>query len=211
MNKYSDFRAMKETGANTQVINHINNLSADQAIKQCLPYILRIIRHLESKFECKAGDLLNDFVQEGYLATLDALGKFKPSYGVQFTSYAYYFIHGKIYKAFTAELHHGQSQVPIDIYDPDSEDFVGNIFDNTPADDTFNADYGFTSKAEREDCEQLLKRINNERDREIVRLRFGLTDGFEHSFESIGFTFCISPERARQCYNRAMDHLRPVA
>ena len=211
MKNFFHFSAVKEKGSNTQVINHTNSISADQTIEQCLPFIFRVIRHLEGKFECHAGDLLYDFVQEGYLAVLDALGKFKPSRGVEFTTYAYYFIHGKIYKAFMAELHHGQSHVPIDIYDPEGEDCVGNIFDNTPADDVYNADYGFTSKAEREDCEQLLKRIKNERDREIVRLRFGLTDGFEHSFESIGFTFGISSERANQCYKRGLAQLQTAA
>ena len=203
--------SLQSTGANTQVINLLNSLSADQAIEQCLPFIFRVIRHLEGKFECHAGDLLNDFVQEGYLAVLKALGKFKPSRGVEFTTYAYYFIYGAIYKAFTEELSHGQNRMSIDIYDPDSEEYIGNFLENVPADSVYDADYGFTSKAQREDCEWLLKRIKDERDREIVRLRHGLVDGCEHSLKAIAFGLGISPERARQLYDRAFKQLQAAA
>ncbi len=197
---------VKETGCNTQVINH-NSLSADQAIEQCLPIILKVIRYMESKYDCKAGDLFQDFVQEGYLGVLDALDRFDSSCGTRFTTYAFPFILGNIYEAFTDELHHGRTHLSTDCYDPETEEYCGNIFDNTPADPIYNADYGFASKEQREECEWRLSRVPNARDREIVRLHYGLADGFEHSFEAIGLIFSISPERVRQCHDRAMNQL----
>ena len=192
------------------LVNH-NSLSADHAIELCRPLILMVIRHLERKFDCIAGDLVKDFMQEGYITVLNALKQFDSSHGTQFTTYAFQDIHGAVYKAFIDELHHGRTHLSTDLYDPESEEYSGNIFDNTPADPIYNADYTFASREQREDCEWLLSHVRDERDREIVRQRYGLADGFEHSFEAIGFTFGTSAERVRQRHDRALKQLQKAA
>ena len=46
------------------------------------------------------------------------------------------------------------------------------------------------------------------REREIIRMRFGLTDGSEHSLKSVGETFRVTRERARQIEANAMRKLQ---
>lgn len=55
--------------------------------------------------------------------------------------------------------------------------------------------------------EQLLGRLDP-RQRQILRLHFGMEDGVCHSLEEIGAVLGISKERARQVEKQAMDKLR---
>ena len=57
--------------------------------------------------------------------------------------------------------------------------------------------------------EGLLAQLN-ERQQQILRLRFGMDDGVCRSFEEIGNTLDISKERARQVARQAMDKLQKL-
>lgn len=50
----------------------------------------------------------------------------------------------------------------------------------------------------------------NERQQQLLRLRFGMADGTCHSLEAIGKHLGISKERARQIEHQAMDKLRSL-
>lgn len=50
----------------------------------------------------------------------------------------------------------------------------------------------------------------NARQRETLRLRFGMTDGECHSLEDVGLILGISKERARQIEKQAMDKLQQL-
>ena len=54
--------------------------------------------------------------------------------------------------------------------------------------------------------EELLGMLT-ERQRQVLRLRFGMEDGICHSLEDIGETLGVSKERARQIERQAMDKL----
>ncbi|MBV9342086.1 MAG: sigma-70 family RNA polymerase sigma factor [Acidobacteria bacterium] len=55
--------------------------------------------------------------------------------------------------------------------------------------------------------QELLKKLN-ERERTIVKLRFGLVDGQEHSLEEVGALYSVSREQARQWEAEALRKLR---
>jgi RNA polymerase primary sigma factor len=55
--------------------------------------------------------------------------------------------------------------------------------------------------------DQLLKKLN-QRDRTILKLRFGLLDGQEHSLEEIGALYSVSREQIRQWESEALRKLR---
>ena len=55
--------------------------------------------------------------------------------------------------------------------------------------------------------ERLLERLT-ERQRQILRLRFGIEDGVSHTREEIGQLLGISKERVRQIENQAMEKLQ---
>ena len=54
--------------------------------------------------------------------------------------------------------------------------------------------------------EELLGMLN-ERQQQVLRLRFGMEDGIYHSLEDIGAALGVSKERARQIERQAMDKL----
>lgn len=63
----------------------------------------------------------------------------------------------------------------------------------------------------REELSQTMERLLSmlsERQQQVVRLRFGMTDGVCHSLDEIGKILGISKERARQVEHQAMDNLK---
>ena len=61
---------------------------------------------------------------------------------------------------------------------------------------------------------ELLERIDavlsglSEREAQVIRLRFGIDDGYAHTLDQIGRTFGVSRERIRQIEERALNKLR---
>jgi RNA polymerase primary sigma factor len=48
----------------------------------------------------------------------------------------------------------------------------------------------------------------NYREREILRLRFGLADGYSYTLEEVGSIFSVTRERVRQIEAKAVEKLR---
>ena len=49
------------------------------------------------------------------------------------------------------------------------------------------------------------------REQEVLKLRYGLGDGFTYTYEEIGRIFCISRGRAQQIWQRALEKVRAAA
>jgi RNA polymerase sigma factor (sigma-70 family) len=58
----------------------------------------------------------------------------------------------------------------------------------------------------REIFEAALKRLTY-REREILKLRFGLGDGYTYTLEEVGHIFRVTRERIRGVQNKALDKL----
>ncbi len=59
----------------------------------------------------------------------------------------------------------------------------------------------------REQTRQILKTITP-REEQILRMRFGLDDGTEHTLEEVGRSFNVTRERIRQIESKALRRLR---
>jgi RNA polymerase primary sigma factor len=51
-------------------------------------------------------------------------------------------------------------------------------------------------------------RVLNHREREILRLRYGLTDGYSYTLEEVGQIFSVTRERVRQIESKAVRKLQ---
>ncbi|MYV98683.1 RNA polymerase sigma factor [Streptomyces sp. SID3343] len=98
------------------------------------------------------------------------------------------------------------AQEPVSLHTPVGEDDIalGDIVEDTHA----------TSPAEaaaylmlREHLEALLSTLGD-RERRVVQLRYGLTDGEPHTLEEIGRVFGVTRERIRQIESRTLSRLR---
>lgn len=69
-------------------------------------------------------------------------------------------------------------------------------------------EYGSTDQREQA---RVLMKVLTPREAEIIDLRFGLTDGQEHTLEEIGRQFGVTRERIRQIEAKALRHLRFAA
>ena len=84
--------------------------------------------------------------------------------------------------------------------------------------DSYLADFIKDEKAKSPEHEaaqcELLDRIDevlsslSEREAQVIRLRFGIDDGYPHTLDQIGRTFGVSRERIRQIEERALNKLR---
>ncbi|HEY9817540.1 MAG TPA: sigma factor-like helix-turn-helix DNA-binding protein, partial [Candidatus Obscuribacterales bacterium] len=60
----------------------------------------------------------------------------------------------------------------------------------------------------RQDIYAILGEVLNERERDIIALRYGLQTGESHTLEEVGGLFNLSRERVRQIQTKAMRKLR---
>jgi RNA polymerase sigma factor (sigma-70 family) len=84
--------------------------------------------------------------------------------------------------------------------------------------DSYLSDFIQDDKIESPDAEaaqsELLERVDevlsglSEREEQVIRLRFGIDDGYAHTLDQIGRTFGVSRERIRQIEERALNKLR---
>ncbi len=68
-----------------------------------------------------------------------------------------------------------------------------------------------TREMVRRELEELMERHLNEREKAILKMRYGLADGVPRTLEEVGRAFNVSRERIRQIETRAIQKLRQAA
>ena len=79
-------------------------------------------------------------------------------------------------------------------------DFIQSSNNQSPSDAAVNL-------IRREQLDAVLDKLT-ERERAVVRMRFGLDDGYAHTLEEVGQRFAVTRERVRQIELRALKKLR---
>ena len=63
------------------------------------------------------------------------------------------------------------------------------------------------SKSSRKQIDSILDSLPD-REQKVIRMRFGLVDGYSHTLEEVGYVFKVTRERVRQIEAKAIRRLR---
>lgn len=95
-------------------------------------------------------------------------------------------------------------QNPVSLETPVGEDGENNLGDMVEDKDATTPEDAMNQLVQKEEVQELLESLND-RERQVIRLRFGLEDGKTHTLEEIGDELNVTRERVRQIEARAME------
>lgn len=96
---------------------------------------------------------------------------------------------------------------PVSLEKPIGEDGDSSLSDFVEDENTDSPANSTSSELLKEELEEVLKSIDW-REEQVIRLRFGLDDGYERTLEEVGKMFRVTRERIRQIENKALKKLR---
>jgi RNA polymerase primary sigma factor len=99
------------------------------------------------------------------------------------------------------------AQDPISLETPISEDEESHLGDFIQDKNAMSPSDVIIERSLREETAQLLKMLTP-REEKIIRMRFGLEDGEEHTLEEVGQSLDLTRERIRQIETRVLQKLR---
>ena len=101
-------------------------------------------------------------------------------------------------------------QNPVSLETPVGEDGENNLGDMVEDKASPTPEEAMNLLVQKEEVSELLNALND-REKQVIRLRYGLEDGKTHTLEEIGEELKVTRERVRQIESRAMEKLRNKA
>ena len=101
-------------------------------------------------------------------------------------------------------------QSPVSLETPVGEEGENSLSDMVEDRTEATPEEAMDSLVRKEEVSELLDSLSD-RERQVIRLRYGLEDGKTHTLEEIGNTLNVTRERVRQIEARAMEKLRKNA
>ena len=98
-------------------------------------------------------------------------------------------------------------QIPVSLETPVGEDGENNLGDMVEDKDATTPEDAMNQLVQKEEVQELLESLND-RERQVIRLRFGLEDGRARTLEEVGKEFDVTRERIRQIEAKALRKLR---
>jgi RNA polymerase primary sigma factor len=161
---------------------------------------LRLVVSIAKK-HMRPTDNFFEMVSDGNISLIRAIEKFDFSRGFKFSTYASWSIMKNFARSIPAQ------NIQRDRYRTGSEELFLSSID--PRTDQFEQE--MANQRQHEAIEKILNRLD-ERERNIIMLRFGLTkDGESQTLEQLGGRFGVTKERIRQLEHRALLKLRKIA
>lgn len=188
------YRAFRDTGC---------QIARKRIVEGILPMITMIATKHE-RWAMKVGPLRrDDLIQEGMFGALNAARLFDPEMGIKFTTYSFKAIQNYIVRAIQSSdfvskgARNEGNQSKIYSYDRKTSRNM-----DKPVVDLFE------SKREPErspySMQEMLSMIHDDREREVIRLRFCE----DMTLQEVGDVFGITRERIRQLEMRALESIR---
>jgi RNA polymerase primary sigma factor len=88
--------------------------------------------------------------------------------------------------------------------DESEDSYFGDFIEDEAADSPINA---ATEQMRREKIDQVLETLTT-REREVVKLRYGLLDGYTYTLDEVGQKLKMTPEAVRRIESRAVAKLQ---
>ena len=101
-------------------------------------------------------------------------------------------------------------QSPVSLETPVGEEGENSLGDMVEDRTEATPEEAMNTLVQKEEVSELLESLSD-RERQVIRLRYGLEDGKTHTLEEIGSMLSVTRERVRQIEARAMEKLRKNA
>jgi RNA polymerase primary sigma factor len=200
----------------------------ESAVRELVESNLRFVVSYAKRYRGLGVSFL-DLIHEGNLGLIEAAKRFDPSHNVKFITYAVWWVRESMMhvladqtRAFSfppklfSTLHNAPEDVSLS--DPvgwrsiaanHGEGSGRELADVLPQ-DQIPVDDEMIHRSDLDELTSALSDLDG-KEREVVRLRFGLEDGEEHTLQEIGDRLHLSRERVRQIETRAKEKLRRSA
>jgi len=99
------------------------------------------------------------------------------------------------------------AQIPVSLENPVGDEDSSRLGDFIEDQSTISPDEAVQQSLLREDLEEAMD-ILSEREKMVLKLRFGLTDGRPRTLEEIGLVYGVTRERIRQIESKALQKMR---
>ena len=191
----------------------------EAAISQLVESNLRFVVSYGKRYR-GLGVSLIDLIHAGNLGLIEAAKRFDPQRGVKFITYAVWWVREAMVHALSEETRAFS-------FPPKLLSVIGTTIDDVSLNDPINAEdsrqLGETIAQDQlpieeemihqSDLDELASALRDldGKEREVVRLRFGLEDDEPRTLQEIGERMHLSRERVRQIESRAKDKLRHSA
>jgi len=164
----------------------------EEAKRQLSGGYLRLVVSIAKKYHNRGQSFL-DLIQEGNTGLMRAVDKYEYRRGFKFSTYATWWIRQAITRAIADQADHSVES-PINVATQEMLSVESPI----------NA---ATQEMLKDKIDQVLKNLTY-REREIIKLRYGLGDGYTYTLEEVGRIFNVTRERVREIEAKAVRKLQ---
>jgi len=204
----------RELGARIQRNND------QDAISRLVESNLRFVVSYAKRYRSLGVSLL-DLIHEGNLGLIEAAKRFDPTRNVKFITYAVWWIRESMMHTLSEQTRAfsfppklfatlGTRIEDVSLNEPVTEDGSRQLADTLPQDQVPAVEDEMIHQADLDELAAAMRELDG-KEREVVRLRFGLEDDEPRTLQEIGKRLSLSRERVRQIESRAKDKLRRSA